>query len=143
MAFIAAGVLVGLLFARFTAADYVHASLTLQEGGETKPLYISHGEGKRTMALSVKNMQDAPEVRISVDGGSIKSSQPPPIAFPFRQWLSIKDDIFGGLKRGMKIPLSIVLDGKREAYELLFVRVADNSVIQRVPIVRGESHAHH
>ena len=139
----AAGVLLGLLFARFTAADYVHASLVLEEGGDIKPLYISHGEGKRTMALSVRNLQDAADVRIAVDGGMIRSSQPPPFVLPFRQWLSVKGNIFSRLKRGMKIPLSIVLDGKREEYELLFVRVADNGIIQRVPIIRGESHAHH
>ena len=139
----AAGVLVGLLFARFTAADYVHASLALEEGGEAKPLYISHGEGKRTMALSVRNMQDAADVRITVEGGVVRSSQPPPIVLPIRQWLSVKDNVFSGLTRGMKIPLSIVLDGKKEAYELVFARLADNRVIQRVPIIRGESHAHH
>ena len=139
----AAGVLLGLLFARFTAADYVHASLVLEEGGDPKPLYISHGEGKRTMALSVRNMQDAADVRITVEGGRVRSSQLPPIALPFRRWLSVEDNVFSGLKRGMKIPLYIVLDGKREEYELLFARLADNSIIQKVPIIRGESHAHH
>lgn len=135
--------MVGLLFARFTAPDYVHASLTLQEGGDIEPLYISHGEGKRTLALSIKNLQDEADVRITVDGGRITSSQPPPIALPFRQWLSSKDNVFSGLKRGMKFPLSLVLDGQKEDYELLFVRAADNSVIQRVPIIRGGSRAHH
>lgn len=143
IAFIAAGIVVGLLFARFQAADYLHGSLTLQEGEAQKPLYITPGEGKRTLALSVRNQQDASDLRITVEGGTVISAQPPPLPLPFRHWLTVKDTLFQGLKRGMKFPLTVLLDGKREAYELLFVRAADNRIIQKIPIIRGESHAHH
>jgi len=143
IACLALGVVVGLLFARFKAPDYVHSSLTLQEGGKPNPLYIGQGEGKRTLALSVRNLQDATDLRISVEGGVVMSAQPPPVKLPFRHWLSVKETLFSGLERGMKLPLAVVLDGKREAYELLFVRAADNRVIQKIPIIRGESHAHH
>lgn len=141
--YMAMGIIIGTLFANFKASDYFHGMLALKEGGDTQPLYIKPGEGKRTLALSVRNQQDSPDVRITVDGGSVMSPYPPPIRLPFRKWVSVRDNIFSGLRNGMKFPLYVVLDGKREAYELSFVRVADGSIINKVPILRGDGHATH
>jgi hypothetical protein len=139
-ALVAAGISIGILVANFKPADYIHGSVVLKEKGQTMPVMIGLGEGRKTVALSVKNLQAAEDVRLTIDGGTIRSTFPPPIVLPFRKWIGFKDNTFQGLRYGQRVPLFITLGGGRCSYELVFSRGSDGKLIKTIPLISGEDH---
>ena len=140
IAFIAAGITAGILLANFRSKDYIHGSLVLKEEPRPKPVMIGKEGGRKTVALSLKNFQYAESVQITMAGGTIRSSFPPPVVLPFRKWISFKDQTLGGLQYGQRIPLYVTLDGNRSHYTLIFSRGSDGKVIQKIPFISGEAH---
>lgn len=117
----------------------------LKEDGAAQPLYLKPGIGRKTLALTVKNLQDSPEVQILVEGGEIQSASPPPMVLPFTttKWPALQGATMTGLRPGMKVPLYIALAGDRANYALSFVRVADGKTLLTVPVIEGEGCAAH
>lgn len=137
------GIAVGVVFAKFSAPNYAHSSVILKENSEAKPIFIKKGIGRKTLALTIKNLQGAAEVRVDIEGGRIESVYPPPMVLSFRKWPALKDSTLTGLTYGDRVPVYIALDEGRESYELLFSRISDNRMLLKVPIVEGERHGPH
>jgi hypothetical protein len=141
--FIAVGVAVGVLFARFTTGDYLHGMIVLKENAKLKPLFMGKTPGKKTLALSIRNEQGSPDITITVKGGEVKSFYPPPVVLPFHKWIAVQGGAFRGLRHGMRLPLYVTLDCAEHDYELVFARASDGKVINTVPILTGENHGTH
>jgi hypothetical protein len=139
-AFVMAGIAVGILLANFRSRDYIHGMLVLKADGDPKPLMIGQEGGRKTVALTLKNLQPSDTVQLTMAGGTIQSLVPPPIILPFSKWISFKDQTLRGLQYGQRIPLVITLDGKRPHYELIFSRGSDGKVIKTIPLMSGEAH---
>lgn len=139
------GLAVGAGSAQFMPPQFVHGSVMLKENGAAQPLFLKPGIGRKTLALTVKNLQDSAEVQIQVEGGEIQSASPPPMGLPFTttQWPVLQGATMTGLRPGMKIPLYIALAGDRANYALSFVRVADGKTLLTVPVIEGEGCAAH
>lgn len=140
------GLAVGAGSAQFRPAHFVHGSVVLKENAEARPLFLKPGLGRKTLALTVKNLQDAAEVRIQLEGGEIRSTSPPPIALPFTatRWPGMEGATMTGLRYGMKIPLYVTLPDAKSGSALSFVRVADGKTLLTVPVIEGEEcGAHH
>ncbi|MBI5583717.1 MAG: hypothetical protein HY892_07820 [Deltaproteobacteria bacterium] len=143
VALAAAGIVIGILFAHFRPADFIHCSLDLDYHGDSKPLMIGKVEGRKVVALSVRNLQAAKDVRLRLDGAEISSTFPPPVVLPFRHWVSFKENTFRGLCYGQKFPLFITLGGGRASYELAFFREPDGTLIKKILLIPGEAHGKH
>ena len=139
------GLAVGAGSAQFLPPHYAHGSVMLKENGEAPPVFLKPGIGRKTLALTVKNLQDSGEVRIQVERGEIQSASPSPMVLPFTttRWPAMEGATMTGLRLGMKIPLYIALAGDRSNYALSFVRVADGKMLLTVPVIEGEGCAAH
>ena len=110
--FVAAGIAVGIAFAKFNVKDYRHASVSIKKGEVTKPIYISDYSGRQVLALSLKNLQRSQDIEIRADGAEIESWYPPVVRMPFTKWMEVEEGRFRGISFGKRLPLYLTINGK-------------------------------
>jgi hypothetical protein len=139
--FILAGVLTGLIFARFKTPDFHHASLIITKGDPLKTLFAGDYDGRQALALSMKNLQKAKDIEIRVEGAEIQSWYPPVVKMPYYKWMGVEGGRFRGVDFGRRIPVYLVFDEKAAGREIEIFDLSDNSLIQKVQLTGEGSHA--
>ncbi|MBI4686857.1 MAG: hypothetical protein HY756_03630 [Nitrospirae bacterium] len=140
--FVAVGLAVGVMFAKFTAKDYKHASIAIKRGEKAKPLYINNYGGKQVLALSVKNLQHAKDIEVKADGIAIQSWYPPVVRMPFFD-IDFKGGRFSGVAFGKRLPLYLIFDDGMDHKDIEIINSSDGTLIQTVHVMRGRGEGGH
>jgi hypothetical protein len=135
--FLLAGIIVAVIFAKFKAQDYRHASITVKKGGAVKHLSINDYSGRQVIALSLRNQHTSKDIEVRMDGAQIQSWYPPVIKMPFHRGVDVKGGRFNGVSSGKRIPLYLIINGKDGGGKIEIIDSSNGSLIQTVHVMRG------
>lgn len=150
--FVGIGLMIGALLANFKSNDYRHTSLFLKTEGEIKPLPLNDFPGRQVIALSLKNLQPATDIRLQGEGISIQSWYPPVLPLPFRQWVAVAGGQTGeefrvsGVRFGQRLPLYLIVDGSKEGggcRELVIRNGTNGALLRTVHLMPGGNDGGH
>ena len=141
--FVAAGIAVGIAFAKFRTDDFHHAMLVLKKGPEPKTLYVSRNDGRQVLALSVKNLQGAKDIEVKMAGARVQSWFPPVVPLPFRTWMDVDGGKLRGVEIGDRIPLYIISERAVKCGDMEIIDSSSGALIRKVHVMRGEYNGGH
>ena len=140
--FVIAGLAAGMAFACLDPPGFRFAMAPVRKGVRLRPFYVRSAGGRRVLALSLKDLQDARNIEIRADGALVQSWYPPVVRMPYSHSPDFRDGTFRGARSGETLPVYIVFragaggNNKNGKIEIS----ADGAPIKSITVLGGKRH---
>lgn len=137
------GLAAGVGCAHLVFPGFQHAAVRIGKGAAEKPLFFNGNGGRQVFALSLKNLGEARDIEIRMEGGAIQSWYPPVVRMPFGKVIPFEGGKFRGVEPGRRVPVYVVFHDNGKNRKIEVVDAADGSVLRTIDILRGKGNERH